>query len=151
MARAIIGVIVGYAIWTCIWLGGNAVLLPDAAKVVGEGQFYGDAGPLAIALVLSVVCSLAAGIVTTSIARPMHRMRCGIVLSIALLLTGIDLDLDGFPLGIRQSKPIQLLIQQQNKSLYRTSNHRAICPQMHQHPRMLTTQHNRNQHNLRRR
>ncbi|MCA9277729.1 MAG: hypothetical protein H6815_02975 [Phycisphaeraceae bacterium] len=89
MARAIIGVIVGYAIWTCIWLGGNAVLLPDAAKVVGEGQFYGDAGPLAIALVLSVVCSLAAGIVTTSIARPMHRMRCGIVLSIALLLTGI--------------------------------------------------------------
>lgn len=94
MVRAGIAAIVGYAVWTAIWLGGNAAFLSEAAKIVGEGQFYAKAGPLAIALVLSVVCSLAAGFAAASIAMPTHRVRCALVLSLALLLTGIGVQLD---------------------------------------------------------
>ncbi len=60
MAKAIIGAVIGYAIWTAIWLGGNAVMLPDAGKVIGEGKPYGAVGPLVGAIGLSVICSLAA-------------------------------------------------------------------------------------------
>ncbi len=88
MAKAIIGAVVGYAIWTAIWLGGNAVMLPDAARVVGEGEPYDATGPLVGAIGLSVVCSLAAGLAAATIAGPRART-AAIVAAAALLLTGI--------------------------------------------------------------
>ncbi len=88
MAKAIIGAVIGYAIWTAIWLGGNAVMLPDAAKVIGEGEPYGAVGPLVGAIGLSVICSLAAGFAAAAIAGPRARTAL-FVTSVLLLLTGI--------------------------------------------------------------
>ena len=88
MGRVIVAVIAGYAVWTALWLGGNAVLFAEAAAVIGDGEAYTAAGPLAGVIVLSVACSLAAGLTAAAMARVKAR---GAVLSMAalLLLTGI--------------------------------------------------------------
>ena len=86
MMRAILATLLGYAVWTAIWLGGNSVLFNEAAEVVGAGERYTAVGPLAGALVLSLVCSLVAGAVAgklASTARPV------LVLACLLLLTGL--------------------------------------------------------------
>ncbi|MGB7219420.1 MAG: hypothetical protein WBD07_11495 [Vicinamibacterales bacterium] len=88
MKRAVVGVIVGYLAWTALWLGGNALLFGAAAEVVGAGQPYTAAGPLAGVNVLSVVCSLAAGAAAATISRA----RAGgtvLVMAALLLATGI--------------------------------------------------------------
>lgn len=88
MKRAIVGVIVGYLAWTVLWLGGNALLFGAAAEVVGAGQPYTAAGPLAGVIVLSVVCSLAAGVAAATISKA----RAGgavLVMAALLLATGI--------------------------------------------------------------
>jgi len=88
MKRVIAGVIVGYAVWTVLWLGGNMVLFGSMADVVGAGEFYGAAGPLLGVIVLSIVCSVAAGLAVTSITRRASR-RALLVLGGLLLITGI--------------------------------------------------------------
>ncbi len=37
MVRAVIGVVVGYMVWTVIWLGGNAAFFGRAEEVVESG------------------------------------------------------------------------------------------------------------------
>ena len=90
--RSAIGVIVGYAVWTAIWLGGNAVLLPEAAEVVQNGEPYTETGPLAMAIGLSVVCSLLGGLVAALIARAKGRGPA-VVLAVLLLATGVFVQL----------------------------------------------------------
>lgn len=86
--RATLAVIVGYAVWTALWLGGNAIFMNDTAETVGNGTPFTDTGPLLGAIGLSVLCSLAAGATTASIA--LHARRSSVtVLAIALLATGI--------------------------------------------------------------
>lgn len=90
--KLVIGVIVGYALWTAIWLGGNAVLLPEAQEVVGAGKHYAETGPLGIAIGLSVVCSLVAGFAAARIAGPQARAAT-LTLAILLLATGVGVQL----------------------------------------------------------
>jgi len=87
MGRAIAAVVVGFVAWTVLWLGGGAglnVAFPDAAA---PGEPIDDAGYLVSALVLSVVCSLVAGLLASLITR--GRGRATLVLGIVLLLVGI--------------------------------------------------------------
>ncbi len=87
MKRAAAGVIVGYAVWTALWLGGNAGLnLAFTAPI--EGEPVTATGFLLSALLLSVICSFAAGFVNTVLAKEKSK---GAVLIMAglLLLTGI--------------------------------------------------------------
>ncbi len=88
MGRVIVAVIVGYLIWTALWLGGNAILFAEAAEIIGAREAYTAAGPLAGVIALSVVCSLAAGLTAAAIAGTRARTA---VLTVAalLLLTGI--------------------------------------------------------------
>jgi len=88
MMRVAIAVIVGYAVWTALWLGGNALLFAEATEVMSAGMSYEVAGPLVGVIVLSIVCSLAAGAVTSSIAKQRAR-RALLVVATLLLLTGI--------------------------------------------------------------
>jgi len=88
MARAILGVIAGYAVWSVIWLAGNALLFGAAGHEVAEGRPFTAAGPLVGILVLSVVCSLAAGAATAGIARARARGAV-LVMALLLLMTGI--------------------------------------------------------------
>ena len=88
MGRVIIAVIVGYAIWTALWLGGNAILFAEAAEIMGAREAYTTAGPLAGVIVLSVACSLAAGLTAAAIARTRARPAV-LTMAALLLLTGI--------------------------------------------------------------
>ena len=88
MKRGVLGVIVGYTLWTALWLGGNAVFFGAAADAASAGEALTDAGPLAGLIVLSLVCSIAAGLVAAVIAR----QRIGVavlVMAVLLLATGI--------------------------------------------------------------
>ena len=69
--RAVIGVIVGYAVWTAVFLGAGAllaVLYPDERAAFDDGGDYRATVPLLLSLMSSVVASLAAGFSTAAIA-----------------------------------------------------------------------------------
>jgi hypothetical protein len=88
MLRAIIAVIAGYALWTALWLGGNALLFTDAAEAVARDEAFTAPGPLAGILVLSIICSLAAGLTAAAIA-PKKATPAALTLALLLLATGI--------------------------------------------------------------
>ena len=92
MIRAIFGVLAGYAAWTALWLGGNALFFGEASRVIGEGRAYTVAVPLLGVIVLSIVCSIVAGVTTAKIAAA----RAGaavIVMALLLLATGVGIQL----------------------------------------------------------
>lgn len=86
MGRKILAVIVGFVVWSVLWVGGNAVLLAEQSKAMAESKPVSDVGPLLIALALSVVCSLLSGLTTGAIAKG---GKAALVLSVLLLLVGI--------------------------------------------------------------
>jgi hypothetical protein len=88
MGRAILGVIAGYVVWTVLWLAGNNLIFAGAAETVAGGQKLAKVGTLLGILVLSVVCSLAAGAVTAAVARPRVRVSV-LVMALLLLVTGV--------------------------------------------------------------
>lgn len=88
MLRAALGVIVGYAVWTVLWLGGGAAFFGSMADAVGAEQRYDAAGPLLGLLALSIACSLAGGVVCAFLARS-RRLGASVVLAALLVLTGI--------------------------------------------------------------
>jgi len=88
MIRTTLAAIAGYTLWTALWLGGNAVFFGEAAEVVDAGQPYTPTGPLLGVIALSLVCSLAAGVIAANIAR--QRARAAVLaMAVLLLLTGI--------------------------------------------------------------
>lgn len=88
MMRATVGVIVGYALWSVIWLGGSWIFFSAAGEAIGAGQAYTATGPLVATIGLSVVCSLVAGVSTARLTRPNSRRAAWIVGGL-LLATGI--------------------------------------------------------------
>ena len=98
MWKLVLAVIAGYAAWTIIWLVGGLALLtafPDALPS-DKGQPIGSTPYLASALLLSVVCSLAAGAVCRLAG---SRWLIGsVVLAALLLLTGIGVQLGSWEL-----------------------------------------------------
>lgn len=86
MVRAILGVSLGFVVWSIIWVGGYAGLsaaMPE--RFPPEGPLRDVAGLLTI-LGVSVVCSLSAGAAAGSIARSSKAI---LVLAALLLLVGI--------------------------------------------------------------
>ncbi len=88
MIRAVLGVVVGYLIWSAIWLGGNTLFFTEAGKLVAEGKVFDQTLPLMGAIVLSVIASLVSGALCALIAQKKSRA-AGIVLGLALLGTGV--------------------------------------------------------------
>ena len=89
--RHVTAIVIGYALWTAIWLGGGAVLggmFPDQAEGFAQGVAITSVGYLLSSLVLSVVCSYLAGVVTAAIARERTKRAVGIMAGL-LLATGI--------------------------------------------------------------
>lgn len=90
MLRALAAVILGYILWTALWIAGNAVFFAEAANVVSNGQRYEKPGPLIATLFLSVLCSTAAGITAAKIGGNRGRGRAmAMLLGVLLLITGI--------------------------------------------------------------
>lgn len=103
MIRIILAVIAGYVVWTICWIGSTAllsVLSPDwfgrthtafdAAAAAGA-PFETPVSMVLIALLTSVVCSLAAGFVAALIAR--EARRTALILGVLLLLTGLAVEI----------------------------------------------------------
>jgi len=97
MLRAIVGVIVGYVIWTVLWLGGNAFLFGSITAAVEAGERYTSVGPLIAVILLSIVCSLAAGVSAAAIARERARPVV-LVMAALLLVTGVAVQINVWPL-----------------------------------------------------
>jgi hypothetical protein len=87
MGRAVLGVILGYTVWTVLWLLGKAVFFAEAAEVVESGQPYTATGGLVGVIALSIICSLASGFTTARIAG--GHPRAVLVMAGLLLATGI--------------------------------------------------------------
>ncbi len=88
MLRPILAVIAGYAVWTVIWLTGGVTLFPESSKAAAQGEPVTDTGVLVRYLILSVVCSAAAGVVARLVGGK-KGMAAAIVTAVLLLLTGI--------------------------------------------------------------
>ncbi|MEK6702815.1 MAG: hypothetical protein AABZ53_11165 [Planctomycetota bacterium] len=89
MVRAIVGVVAGYVVWSVLWVGAGMVLFTEAAAKMGRGEMYADVGPLAVAIGLSVVCSLVAGFTCAKIVPGKPGLGAAAALSASLLATGI--------------------------------------------------------------
>lgn len=88
MKSTIISVIAGYAVWTVLWLGGNALMFSAAGQRAAVGEAVTDAATLLPILLWSVVCSLAAGFAVGQLDKSRAR-RSAIITGSLLLLTGI--------------------------------------------------------------
>ncbi len=88
MANKIMAVVVGYLLWTLVFLGGaNATRLSNPG-LHDEKGFTTDTTILTIYLVISIVASLASGFAVAKLARE-SKWPCAIALAICLLATGI--------------------------------------------------------------
>ena len=87
MKRGILAVIAGYLLWTLLWLGGNQIFFAAAAAIIQAGQAYSAVGPLAALIALSMLCSIAAGLATATIAKQSMRVAMPIMAGL-LLITG---------------------------------------------------------------
>jgi len=91
--RAFVAVVVGFVVWTVLWLGSGAAVraaMPDALPTEGA---ITDTTALLVVLALSVVCSLVAGFVTVRIQAAGPAV---IVLAILLLVVGIGVQASGW-------------------------------------------------------
>ncbi len=88
MMRSVLSIIVGFVLWTVIWLGGNQgvkMAMPDAFAEDGSSS---QPTVLLGILVLSVGCSFVAGCVAARMAKSNPRKH-GVVLGVMLLAVGI--------------------------------------------------------------
>lgn len=97
--KTAIPVIVGYLAWTALWLGGNAAIMSIFAEHIGPNSEVFHVPALVSILGLSVVCSLASGIVAAALAKP-KGSKAVLIMAGLLLLTGIGVQAgfwDGMP------------------------------------------------------
>ncbi len=88
MKNPLLAVVLGYAVWTAIWLGSGALLFADATKMVEAGQAVEDTGVLMSFLALSIICSICAGLMLRWLAT--GNRKAWVVLSGLLIATGIS-------------------------------------------------------------
>lgn len=88
MGKTIIGVIVGFIVWTILWLGSDAVIRAIAPDMVpGEDLSNISTTYLLIKLVSSVIFSIVSGYVAAMLAH--ESAKTTLYLGILLLLVGI--------------------------------------------------------------
>ena len=95
MLWSILSVVAGYVTWTVVFLGGSAGL--RAAFGLDADGATSDVGILLAYLLLSIVASLAAGVVTAKLA-PRLPMRHVWILAALLLATGIPVQMTSWEL-----------------------------------------------------
>jgi hypothetical protein len=100
MLRIILGVIVGFIVWSVIWIGTDAVLtmispnwyarnIIDLNTAAASGQPYQSETLMTVmALSLSVICSFISGFAAALITR--ENIKSTLILGILLLLVGIS-------------------------------------------------------------
>jgi hypothetical protein len=95
MLKKIVSVVVGYVVWTVIFLAGGAAVRAWRPDVHDANGITADVSTLVVYLVLSILASLAAGFATAQIAGH-SRTWCAAGLAICLLATGIPVQLSAW-------------------------------------------------------
>lgn len=88
MLQMILGIFVGFVVWSILWVGSDALLKAvwtDYAESVNAGNF--SFGILMLSLVRSIICSVLAGYITASIAT--DSSKAVPILGVLLLIVGI--------------------------------------------------------------
>jgi len=88
MGRKIAAAVVGYAVWSVIWLGGGQGVQTAFADSIGTDGTVTATPPLITLLALSVVCSLLSGIIASKISGAAGNGGV-IALCVLLLATGV--------------------------------------------------------------
>lgn len=92
MKRTILAALAGYSVWTILSLAGSAGIRagwPAEFEAFGGGAPITATSPLLVSVLLSVVCSLAAGLTAATISSSQATMRAVALLGVLLLATGI--------------------------------------------------------------
>ena len=92
MAKNIAAIVIGYVVWTAIFLGGSGVVRSMNPDVHDDQGFTTHAVTLMIYLAISVVASLAGGFLCAKIAAT-NVSTCVRILAACLLATGIPVQL----------------------------------------------------------
>lgn len=69
MVRQIVSVVIGFALWSMVWLAYNALLVMLEVLPHDQNQPFRDAGPLVALIAGSMIATLAAGYTTAVISR----------------------------------------------------------------------------------
>lgn len=87
MGRIILGIVIGFAVWSVLWLGGGAGLQAAMPESFGPDGTTESASVLGILVVLSIVCSVASGLAAAAISK--RGLKAGAILGVVLLAVGI--------------------------------------------------------------
>jgi hypothetical protein len=88
MLRPGLAVIIGFAVWSAVWLASNALLIELHVLPHGSNTPIQDAGALLALLVAAVITSLTAGYVAAML-NPSASMRSVLVLGALLVIVGV--------------------------------------------------------------
>ena len=103
MLRIILGIIAGFIVWSILWVGVDAVLtalspdwygkyISELHKAAAAGQpFSAKTGMSFMALILSCICSIAAGYAAVWIAK--ESAKTPLILGVLLLITGLAVEI----------------------------------------------------------
>ncbi len=89
MVRIIIGIVVGFIVWTLVFVGGEAVLraIAPGAVALQDATYVGSVGLLLGYLIRSIIASILAGFVAALIAG--ENAKSTLILGIVLLAVGL--------------------------------------------------------------
>lgn len=96
MLRSILGVLAGFALWTILWLAGQATIFAAPMKLAAGGQRIDDPLVLSEIIGYSVVCSMVSGLACAFIAK--GSLRAAVSLAIILLAVGIAVETSAWSL-----------------------------------------------------
>ena len=96
MMRPILSVLAGFALWSVVSLGSNAVVAMIAPDAFNEDGTTDSAILLLLFLVISVVCSLGSGFLTAALARARSAVAAwslgGLLLAVGLFVQVLNWD-----------------------------------------------------------
>lgn len=98
MGKAIGAVAAGFALWSVLWVGGNALAAGMFPEQLALGERVADPLVLVVLIVASVVISMVSGYAAAAIAGRDQALRAVQVLAGVLLLVGVAVEVSGWDL-----------------------------------------------------
>ena len=97
--RTFLAILLGFALWSALWVGGHQAALSAWPALYGEGGIPASAATYAGYLAFSVVCSLLSGWLAGLLS--VAGSRAVLVLGVVLLLVGV-----GFQASVWSQEPL---------------------------------------------
>ncbi len=95
MFRSIASVVVGFVVWSSLWVAGPLVVIAVAPEQFDDKNVTGNNVILAGFVIMSVVISIISGFITALIGKQ-SAMKLAWILGIVLLVVGIPIEIIGW-------------------------------------------------------